>query len=92
MTPIQIIIEDTLIYMRSFPNYSHTDVTEHIRSGIAMGYNLNMSAEDIYEICEFIMNRYRRIQTALTERSANGKVDCETIDWLFRECFTGVKR
>lgn len=89
MTPVQIIIEDTLIYMRSFSNYSHTDVTEHIRCGIAMGYNLNMSAEDIYEICEFIMNRYRRIQTALTERSVNGKVDCETIDWLLRECFTG---
>ena len=47
MTPLQIVIEDTLIYMRTFPEFSHTDVTEHIRSGIAMGYNLNVSAEDI---------------------------------------------
>lgn len=90
MTPLQIVIEDTLIYMRTFPEFSHKDVIEHIRSGIASGYNLNATAEEIYEICEYVMSRYKRIQTALMERSAGGKVRCETIEWLFRDCFTGV--
>ena len=90
MTPLQIVIEDTLIYMRTFPEFSHTDVTEHIRSGIASGYNLSTTAEEIYEICEYVMSRYRRIQTALIERSVNGKVSCETIEWILQECFTGL--
>ena len=89
MTPLQIIIEDTLIYMRTFPEFSHTDVTEHIRSTIASGYNLKVTAEEIYEICEYVISRFRRIQTALMERSVNGKVRCETIEWILQECFTG---
>ena len=90
MTPLQIVIEDTLIYMRTFPEFSYTDVTEHIRNGIASGYNLKATAEEIYEICEYVMSRFRHVQTALMERSVNGKVRCETIEWILQACFTGL--
>ena len=36
------------------------------------------------------MSRFRRVQTALMERSVNGKVRCETIEWILQACFTGL--
>ena len=56
MTPLQKIIDDTVQYMRKYPEFSYIDYEDHVQHELNLSFiDTNITAIEIVQICEYIL-------------------------------------
>ena len=56
MTPLQQLIDDTVQYMREYPDFSYIDYADHVARELKLSFiDTQITASEIVEICKYIL-------------------------------------